>query len=228
MSQKEEHGDRPGELGATLIGDVIRSREHPDQVRLLGDLEALLGRVNAVLPMRQPLAMTAGDGFQGFSESLEVALRVTTLLHLECPPELDLRLGLGWGEIVIKDAGQVPVGQSGAGWWRARDAIDFVAGQAARKRWPRSLRTWFLGDDTRHAGAVDAFLVCRDQILAQMDAVDRRIALGLFRSERQVALAQDLEMTQPQVSKHQIENGPAALFQAHEALDGLLRGERSS
>jgi hypothetical protein len=208
--------------GAALIGDVIHSRRHPDQVRLLESLEELLRNVNAALPLRQPLALTAADGFQGFAATLKDALRVSTLLHLACPPEMDLRLGLGWGEIVIKDEQQVPAGQSGQAWWRARDAIERVAQQAGKHRWPRNLRTWFLGDDERFAAAVNAFLICRDQILGAMDAGDRRIAWGLFHSELQVRVAEALDMTQPQVSRHQKENGPAALFQAHEVLEAAL------
>ncbi|HVS17671.1 MAG TPA: SatD family protein [Planctomycetota bacterium] len=215
----------PTATGAALIGDVIQSRKHPDQILLLETLEGLLERVNSVQALRQPLAMTTGDGFQGFSTTLEDALRVTTLLHLACPPELDLRLGLGWGEIVIRDAVQVPVGQSGQAWWRARDAIELVASQVAKQKWPRSLRTWFIGDTPPRTAATNAFLICRDQILAQMDPSVRRIAWGLFQSERQITLAEDLAMTQPQISKHQKENGPAALFQAHAALEDGLRDE---
>jgi len=211
--------------GATLIGDIVASRNHPDQLGLLRRIAEILHRVNERVPARQPLALTVGDEFQAFYEKLEEALLATTLLRLASEGQVDLRFGVGWGEIVLTAPIPATVAQSGAAWWRARDAIERVADRSKRWRWPRSLRTWFVGERDQHAATINAFLICRDHILACMNEVDHRIAWSLFTSERQAATATALGLPQSKISRYQNEHGPAALFQAHEALQACLREE---
>lgn len=84
-----------------------------------------------------------------------------------------------------------------------------------RDQWPRAVRTLLSGVDEPFANALNAFLFCRDALLARMDEKDLRITLGLFLGERQADVALDLGITQPSVARRQMENGANAIYQAH-------------
>lgn len=138
---------------ATLVGDVVESRRYPDQSDLLNRLREQLDRVNEQIEATQPLRLTVGDEFQGAYGSLGSALRATLLLRLlfkgiELPhagSDPALRIGLAWGEITVHDPGEEPFGQSGPGWWLAREAIEEAEALGRRNRLPDSVRTRFAG-----------------------------------------------------------------------------------
>jgi len=54
-----------------------------------------------------------------------------------------------------------------------------------------------------------------------MDRKDCQIAIGLFEGSRQDELAEGLGVSQSEVSRRQLENGPASLFRAYQSLRGL-------
>ena len=205
---------------ATLIGDIVDSRNHPDQTALMTVLADLLAWVETRQPAIQPPTITVGDEFQAVYATLHEALRATTLLALRATGRFELRFGLGWGPIEVPVPERAPFAQSGPGWWRAREAIRGVQAHATASGWPRGLRTGLVGPDDAAGRALQAFAVCRDQVLAGMDAIDARIALGLFFSERQLDVAAELDLPQSSISRRQNANGPATLFRAHRFLEG--------
>jgi hypothetical protein len=172
------------------------------------------------------LAPTIGDEFQGVYSSLGAALDATLLLRLRrfvAKPDLPagLRFGIGEGDVVQSPVAEPPYGQSGTAWWKAREAIDRIEGNAARNRWPRSARTAYAGSDTAFESVVNAFLLTRDALLARADRSDARICLGLFLGESQREVAEDLGVTQPAVAQRSADKGWHAVWQAH----ALFRGE---
>lgn len=104
------------------------------------------------------------------------------------------------------------------GWWSAREAIEEVAQLRDSKGWPKALRTRFHSNDVSETGIVNAFLICRDQVLSRMDRKDARITLGLFAGETQGVVAEALEIQQSTVSLRQGANGPSALYRAEESF----------
>ncbi len=202
---------------ATLIGDVILSRKEPDQEKLLLNIGKALEEVNRLLPAAQALTMTIGDEFQGAYGEMEKALEATLLIRLVLGKQPELRMGLAWGRISASDPEALPLGQSGPGWWNAREAIEKVKKLEKKRGWPRTLRTW-IEDPEGRFDALNAFLLCRDQVLQGMDDKDRRIALGLFLGESQRDLSRVLGIQQPTVSKRLTGGGAMALFRAHRLL----------
>ncbi len=214
---------------ATVIGDVVESRRYRDQEGLLQTLAAALAWVNERLSARQPLQLTVGDEFQGVYEEVATALEATLLVRLRLAGfsvgglegrlhAPDLRFGVGWGEVVQADVAAAPLAQSGPGWWSARRALDEVAAVAAKVHWPKSLRTVLRGVGGEVEGAINAFLVCRDELLGRMDERDARITLALFLGERQVDVARELGISQPAVARRVREKGASAVFRGHAAL----------
>jgi SatD family (SatD) len=200
---------------AALIGDVVDSRKKRDQSQMFEDLRDVFASVSLHVRARQALTLTIGDEFQAVYATLEDALLATTMLRLAATPRLDLRFGIGWGELTRTRS---RAAQTGPGWWRAREAIRLAEEFGSSSRWPSSLRTLLVDPDELRAALANAFLVCRDQIISGMDAKDARIALGLLTGERQAEVGQALELPQSSVSRRQRVNGPSALFRAHQML----------
>lgn len=205
---------------AVIVADVVASRAHQDQEAMIWDITTVLDWVNQVERVNtvQGLEITVGDEFQGAYEDINSALDAELLIRLKLALRYDVRFGIGWGQISSFDAARAPMAQSGSAWWAAREALDRVTKAASKQKWPRSSRTLLAGASEPLTGAINAYLFCRDALLARMDEKDYRILLGLLLGERQLDVAHELNTSQSSVSRRQMENGPSAIYQAHLAL----------
>jgi hypothetical protein len=100
-------------------------------------------------------------------------------------------------------------------------------GAAARHDPPgeASSRSRFLSRHPPTDAWVNAFLICRDQVLARFDSKDARITLGAYLGEPQEKIAAELGIRQSAVSSRGRNRGASALLQAHRSLDGLAHLE---
>lgn len=209
---------------AVVLGDVVASRRSADRAALQQRLDTALRAVNGGVAARQPLVMTIGDEFQGIYDRLPDALHATLLLPLHLAEAADVRFGIGWGSLTLHDTWRAPYAQDGPAWWAARAALEGVTARARAKRSPRAARTGFAidtGDETdRYVGAlVNAYLLCRDQIVGRMDATDRRLLLGLLDGRTQSAIAAEEGITASAVSQRFARSGAYALAAAAQELE---------
>lgn len=150
----------------TVIGDLVASRSLPDRAGVQRRFNQALAAVNDVVAVEQPFAPTVGDECQGACATLHDAVRAALLVRLAMLPHVDVRWGIGYGSVTVHDADRVPLLQDGPGWWAAREAVSVLDGRRD------SARTWFAGPDE---GLVNAFLLCRDQIVARLNDRGLRI-----------------------------------------------------
>jgi DNA-binding CsgD family transcriptional regulator len=150
----------------TIIGDLVGSRAVPDRAAVQQSLNQALKSVNRAVPVQQDFQPTVGDEYQGACANLHDAVLAALLVRLSLLPEVDVRCGIGHGSVTVHDADRVPLLQDGPGWWSARDAIS----ELDRRR--DGTRTWFAGPGQ---GTVNAFLVCRDQVVARLNERGQRI-----------------------------------------------------
>lgn len=215
-------GLRPGTEYAVMIGDIVGSRSARSQEGMFVALQEAHHWLNERVEAVEPVDLTVGDEFQGIYPHVRSALRAAVLLRLYLHGSYDSRFGIGWGEVTTVTPEKAPMAQSGAGWWRAREAIEEAATLARRSGWPRSLRTRVRGIDSSLEAAVNAFLLCQDHLIDRMDAKDAQIALGLFEGRQQAEVASRLQISQSSVSRRQTENGPASVYRAQSQLEALL------
>ncbi len=197
-------------LQAALIGDVIGSRRHPDRRVLARVLSKALDRVNEVVEGLQPLTVTIGDEFQGTYRTIGDALMVSLRLGAATVGEVDVRVGIGWGELIVQEPGRSPFGQDGPCWWRAREALDRVRTAERSYRWPPSWRTAAI-TGTQTDGLLEAYLMARDHILGRLDAIDGKILWGLLDGTSQTELAESLGLDKSSVSRRARTHGLLAL-----------------
>ena len=203
---------------AAVIGDLVGSRTARDRADLHARLSALLQEANEELDPVVPLRITAGDEFQGCFAEVGAALRATLWLRLGLLPEADLRHGVGWGPVtVLADEPRV---EDGPGWWSARAAIEWAKSDAAR--WGlRSRRTAYEraedveGPDT---AAVNAALICRDQMVGSLSERSLRLLRGLLAGRPQAVLAEEEKVTASAVSQRVRNDGLGAIVAAEEML----------
>jgi SatD family (SatD) len=176
---------------AGLIGDVVGSRSAPDRARLHRVLKEALETAadNAITAP----ALTVGDEFQGAYPSVGAAIDAALSVRLALAPTVDVRFGIGWGEMTLLDA--VLGIQDGPGWWAARDAIEWTA-TVQSQAGLSSVRTAYrcASSDGPDAGAVNAALMCRDHLLGSLDDRGLRIIRGLRagRSKKELAMVEGI------------------------------------
>lgn len=201
---------------ATVIGDVVGSRLSADRAGLHRQLRAALEAEGDVAGAVDPLAITVGDEFQGTFTTVGEAIASAWRVRLALLPDVDVRVGLGWGEVTALDEKV----QDGPGWWVAREAITWVATQQDSSR-TTHLRTAYRtqADDTPSPGAINAALHCRDHLLGSMDDRSRRILGGLMAGRTQAEIAADEGISASAVSQRIRGGGIAVLRLAADELE---------
>ena len=177
---------------AALIGDVVASRQAPDRRLLQERLVAILeqeGQRHGV-----PLDLTLGDEFQGRYPSLQAALAASWFLHIASTGVARLRIGIGWGELIVEGSDETPFGQDGPAWWQAREAVEAV------EKSSQPVRTLVV-TATPWDMFFNSYLRLRDSHLEDLDEVDARILLGLVDGETQRSLAERLQLHESSISR---------------------------
>lgn len=201
-----------------LIVDIVDSRllVRRDQAQA-AVLDAFADASHDV-PVEVPLWATVGDEFQAVFATTGQAVRVTALMRLLFPPELDCRFGIGEGDMREVDSGARAPIYDGSAWWRAREAIDRV--ESDQERATPYVRTRLVGDkaEAERVAAVNAHLLLRDHLIDTMSARSRRLAAGALRGATQSELAARERISQSAVSQNLRRSGGAALIAADRAI----------
>lgn len=183
---------------AAVTADIVASRELADRAAAQRALEETLERVAAVAPpARSALLPTVGDELQGVFTTLSAALATTMLLQLTLPEGIELRFGIGIGE--IHDIASVNGALSeGEAWWAARGAIEQVE-QLARRSAPTARTRVAAGSSAAPhvhelVRVANSGLLARDRAVAQLSPRTRRIVYGrwLGRTQKDIAASEDV------------------------------------
>lgn len=205
-----------------VIGDLVRSREHPDRAELQQALVRTLADVNAHQSAQQDLEPTIGDEFQGVYPHLAAALSAALLVRLSLPEGADCRVGIGAGGIDVVGRSNYGLTQDGPAWWSARTAIEEVKRREQRKN--PTLRSWFVSADGSPSAAVNAYLLSRDHLVSDWSPRSRRLAAGMILGETQADLAAAEGISQSAVSQGLHACGAMAVA----AGLAVLKGETTS
>jgi hypothetical protein len=199
---------------AALIGDVVGSRHAADRRGLHRRLTVALKTVAATAI--DPPVFTVGDEFQGSYPTVGDAIYAALRMRLAVAPDIDVRFGVGWGEVTVLDE-QARI-QDGPGWWAAREAIEQTA--AAQQRPGLALvRTTFRSSGNRDdVDAINAALMCRDHLLGSLDDRSLRILRGLMKNQPKKDIAQAEGISPSAVSQRAGRDGLDLIVLASEHL----------
>lgn len=176
--------------------------------------------MNQEIATDQPLAVPAGDEFQGSYASLGDALGAVLLLRSLLSPQTDLRFGIGRGEVTVLDADTGI--QDGPGWWAARQAIEEVEAGQKVTGWA----TWRTAYRDHHPDpalepAINAALVCQDLMLGSLDQTGWRIVRGMMQDKTQASIAEELGITRQAVQQRRKSAGLPMLLESIHRLRAL-------
>jgi hypothetical protein len=202
---------------STLIGDVVGSRHAADRAGLHRRINAVLrdGPATAI----DPPAFTVGDEFQGSYRTVGDALDAALRIRLALTPNIDVRFGIGWGEVTVLDE-QARI-QDGPGWWAAREAIQQTAADQRQPGLALIRTTFRAGDERRDTSAINAALMCRDHLLGSLDDRSLRILKGLMSNQPKKDIADAEGISPSAVSQRAGRDGLDLLVVACEYLRSI-------
>ncbi len=207
-----------------VIADIVSSRELDDRRTAQRAIESAFAQVVDILPAHarpvRPFTAVVGDEFQGAFPTLRAALAATLLVRLALPAVLDLRFGLGLGEVeeIPSTSGSL---SEGPGWWAARAAIEHVE-EIARREAPQA-RTWVAAAE-HVAGAADlvrianAAALARDRVVGRWSDRVRALVCGRIAGVTQGDLAQSQGISQSAVSQTLAAAGATTIILAYGQL----------
>lgn len=209
-----------------VIADIVGSRRLPDRSEAQRTLDRVIARAEQDLPLAaSPLRATVGDELQARYEELPAALASLLLVQTALPDGLELRFGIGVGEIRTVEAEGTDL-QDGPAWWAARTAIETV--HARQQRAVPTTRTWIVGapeeDDAMHTliDVANAYLLARDELVMGMGERERRLVHGRCLGRTQKHLAEAEGISQSAVSQALAGAGSAALVAGFQTLRGRI------
>ena len=205
-----------------VIGDLVASRTADSRAGAQQALITALRRVNGLVAHDQSLEPTIGDEFQSTHESEADALRAAVLVRCALPEGMDARCGIGIGSLEIVGESAYGLTQDGPAWWAARTAVDEV--KSRQRRLP-ALRTWVVdgtaldgtaldGTAQEEIDLVNAYLLCRDEVVSALDARQRRIVLGLVEGRTHAEIAADEGVSPSAISQRVRRGGIASLVES--------------
>lgn len=196
-----------GRWVAALIGDVVGSRSWGDRRALHRQLTDVLTDVATELPGDDPPSVTAGDEFQGSYPTVGEALQAAFLIRVRLAGAVDVRLGIGWGTVQTLDS--ATGAQDGPAWWQARAAIEAVEDRASRPgtRWARMCYRAGPDGEGPSEPAIEAALMCRDQLMGLLGMRSQRILQGLVAGRTKADIAATEEISASAVSQRAQRDG---------------------
>jgi hypothetical protein len=110
-----------------IIGDLIKSREIKDRADVQLKLKRTLEFINKEYAsmIASDFMITLGDEFQGVLTNGSTLLEMIDRIKFEMKP-VEIRFGIGIGEIVTEIDRSQSLRADGSAYWHAREAIDFV------------------------------------------------------------------------------------------------------
>ena len=234
---------------AALLGDVIGSRRATSRNALQSVLRRTFDMLNSEEALQQ-LQITIGDEFQAVYRTAQEAFDMSLRLRLAFAPDVDARFGIGWGSIPTFDPDTQPYGQDGPAWWAARDALEQIASERGARAPRGLRTVFRLAADqhaTAHAtggatdvmlphmdryldepmslnidveAAVNAYLLCRDELVGQFGTRDRQILAGLLDGRSQAEMAAEHSVSASAVSQRVSRKGMRAVTRAAALFGG--------
>lgn len=114
-----------------IIGDIVDSKKIPEEKRrdIQKKLKKTLDTINKQYHknLASNFTITLGDEFQGLLKTPERIFEMLDTIELAMAEEqIEIRFGIGLGEITTKIDPALSIGADGPAYWHARTAIEYI------------------------------------------------------------------------------------------------------
>lgn len=198
-----------------IIADIVDSREMVDRSAGQRAITAAFAEAETAVSPIRPAWATVGDEFQVIVTTWQDSLRLTLRMQALLPDGIQLRYGIGAGQINTIEQGESGPIQDGTAWLHARAAIDEVEERQQRRD---DVMSGFCSDDVDLATAVRTQLMVRDHVLGRMKARERRLLSALLFGATQQEAARNERISQAAVSQTLHRSGAMALLEVDDML----------
>lgn len=197
-----------------LLADIVDSRGG-DRPATHEAVLAAVEKTNANVSQLDPLRVTIGDELQGVYATPGDAFAAAFALREALAGDVELRFGLGGGEVRIIDADRGI--QDGSAWIAARAAIE-AAEERSRQPGLAGARTGLVGIEDGDTGPIAALSTLVDAHLARLGDGPRATLRHLRAGDSNAAAAKALGISASANSQRVANNDLRPLAQAIEAL----------
>lgn len=198
-----------------IIADIVDSRALADRPAAQREIAQAFARAEESVSVVRSAWPTVGDEFQVITHTWQQALRLTLRVQVLLSDNVQLRFGIGAGQINTIEEGESGPIQDGPAWLHARAAIDEVEEHQQRRE---EVLSAFRGDDAELSTAVTGQLLLRDHIVGRMKAREQRLFSALLLGATQQDAAKSERVSQAAVSQALHRSGAMALLEADDML----------
>ncbi|MCE5305687.1 SatD family protein [bacterium] len=116
-----------------IIGDIINSKKIEDRYAAQVQLNSALKNINHLFKedIASDFIITLGDEFQGVLHNAMNVMEITDRIKFQMDP-IQLRFGIGIGDISTPINRRASLGSDGPAYWYAREAINLINGRKNR------------------------------------------------------------------------------------------------
>lgn len=187
-----------------IIGDIKASKEIENRNEIQKKMNKVLEEINKEYKndISSKFLMTLGDEFQGLLNNGINIMNIIFEIERQMYP-INLRFGIGIGKITTNINKEMAIGADGPGYYKAREAIEFLKSNEKKKKAVIS-DIWFKVEDNDQI-----VIVMLNTILTLMKAIkdswtnrQREIIWDMLENQdSQVKVAERLKIQQPTVQK---------------------------
>lgn len=187
-----------------IIGDIKHSKEIEDRRTVQKQLKELLDEVNIEFSkdITSKFTITLGDEFQGLLSNGMNVMRIIQLVEQRMYP-IQIRFGIGIGSITTDIDANMAIGADGPGYYKARDAIEYLKKQE-KKRMISSSDVRFEVDSDNQGTTIllNTIADLMFTIKSSWSKRQRQVIWDLLiHQDSQKEVANRLKITQPTVNK---------------------------
>lgn len=111
-----------------LMGDIVNSKQTSNSSSIQERLKQQLNRVNHSFAQdfASPFTITKGDEFQALCKPNPYIFLMIDQIQLAFRDEVEIRFGIGLGEILTAIDPKLSIGADGPAYWEAQKALKFI------------------------------------------------------------------------------------------------------
>lgn len=111
-----------------IIGNIIHSKQVSQRSNTIEGLKQQLNRVNHSFAQdfASPFTITKGDEFQALCKPNPYIFLMIDQIQLAFRDEVEIRFGIGLGEILTAIDPKLSIGADGPAYWEAQKALKFI------------------------------------------------------------------------------------------------------
>jgi SatD family (SatD) len=208
-----------------IIGDIKKSRELKDRDHVQEQLKETLSIINEKYEndISAKFLITLGDEFQGLLHTGHHIIKIIEEIQRSINP-VKVRFGIGVGEIVTDINPNMALGADGPGYYKARQAIDFLKlSEQKRKSHASDIRIEVDGENETTVILLNTILSLLSVIKGNWSERQREIIWdALIHQDGQKKSAERLHVAQSSIQRGLINGNYYAYKEAIDTVNRIL------